>query len=318
MFNEEEEEEGDSEDECIDTPTALTELVQILLLWSTIYKVSDNAMSILFKSLRIALGKFQTPEVFAKATAMFPKTVKGCMKLLQATAKEFSAKLPDPKGMVVCPKCFSVHDLEWQGQVPTYRNCVHQPNPNHPHRVRRAGCQSELFLETSAGHMVPEKLFPYIPIELPLKNILARPGILDLCNDWKKRISCNNDGRERLLRDIYDGEVFCALAADQSVSDESLPLSLALNVDWFQPFTPTQYSVGAMYLSIANLPRDCRFRIENILLLGVIPGPKEPRLHINPFLKSFVEELKSFLTRVTMVINGTVVKVLLFTDRIAW
>lgn len=34
-----------------DAPPALLELVQILLLWSTIYKVSDNAMSILFKSL---------------------------------------------------------------------------------------------------------------------------------------------------------------------------------------------------------------------------------------------------------------------------
>ena len=44
MLNEAEAEEKDSEDECIDAPPAFIELVQILLLWSTIYKVSDNAM----------------------------------------------------------------------------------------------------------------------------------------------------------------------------------------------------------------------------------------------------------------------------------
>ena len=47
-----------------------------------------------------------------------------------------------------------------------------------------------------------------------------------------------------------------------------------------------------MYLLSANLTRDYPFQNENVLLLGAIPGPKEPRLHIKPFPNSFVEELE--------------------------
>ena len=264
-------------------------------------------MSILFKSLRVGLGKFATSECIAKAATMLPKTIKGCMKLLQATTN--NAKLPEPKGMVVCPKCFSVHDLEWQVHIPSYRKCVHRPSPNHPQRTRRAACQAELFSETSAGNLVPEKVFSYIPLEVPLHNILSRPGILESCGAWKSRVSTVS-GDERLLRDIYDGNVIHEQAV-QSDMTGTLPVFLALNVDWFQPFTHTQsqYSVGAMYLSIANLPRESRFRIENMVLVRVIPGPNEPRLHINSFLTSFIEELRSFASGITMIINGTVVKV---------
>ena len=53
-----------------------------------------------------------------------------------------------------------------------------------------------------------------------------------------------------------------------------------MNVDWFNPFIHTLHSEGAIYLSILNLPHQERFLQENV---GVIPGPKEPPLHINSF-----------------------------------
>ena len=67
---------------------------------------------------------------------MLPKTVKGCMKLLQATTNDINAKSPEPKGMVVCPKCFSVHDLQWQGH-PT-RNACNDQSPSE----NAKGCMS--------------------------------------------------------------------------------------------------------------------------------------------------------------------------------
>ena len=66
-----------------------------------------------------------------------------------------------------------------------------------------------------------------------------------------------------------------------------------MNFDWFNPFIHTQHSEGAIYLSILNLPRHERFLQENILLVGVIPGPKEPPLNINSFLKPLVKELNN-------------------------
>lgn len=43
-----------------------------------------------------------------------------------------------------------------------------------------------------------------------------------------------------------------------------------------------------------NLPRDIRYKQENTILVGLIPGPHEPKHDINNFLEPFVEELLSF------------------------
>ena len=64
-----------------------------------------------------------------------------------------------------------------------------------------------------------------------------------------------------------------------------------LNVDWFQPFKNTEYSLGVLYMVFFNLPRSERFLWENVIILGIIPGPKEPKFNINAYLKPVVDEL---------------------------
>ncbi len=49
-----------------------------------------------------------------------------------------------------------------------------------------------------------------------------------------------------------------------------------------------------------SLPRKDRFLQENIILVGVIPGPKEPSLLMNSFLKPLVEEFKKLWTGVVL------------------
>ena len=55
------------------------------------------------------------------------------------------------------------------------------------------------------------------------------------------------------LGDIYDGQIWRNVYSSFLTSPYSY--LLCLNVDWFQPFKHAQYSVGAMYLTIQNLPR---------------------------------------------------------------
>ena len=50
-----------------------------------------------------------------------------------------------------------------------------------------------------------------------------------------------------------------------------------------------------------NLPPQERFLQENVILVGVIPGPKEPLLQINSFLKPLVDELKSLWSGQTFI-----------------
>ena len=42
---------------------------------------------------------------------------------------------------------------------------------------------------------------------------------------------------------------------------------------------------------IMNLPRAERFKPENVIIYGIIPGPKESKKHINSFLSKSVIEL---------------------------
>ena len=69
-----------------------------------------------------------------------------------------------------------------------------------------------------------------------------------------------------------------------------------LYIDWFNPFKHSPYTVGAIYMVIANLPRSERFKKENVVLVGLIPGPSEPPIHINSYLDPLVEELQSLFS----------------------
>ena len=81
----------------------------------------------------------------------------------------------------------------------------------------------------------------------------------------------------------YNGKPFLSLPNNYAFS---------INIDWFQPYERTQHSEGVIYMSVMNLPRTERFLQENIVLIGVIPGPHEPSLTINSYLRPLVDELK--------------------------
>lgn len=70
--------------------------------------------------------------------------------------------------------------------------------------------------------------------------------------------------------------------------------ALTLNVDWFQPYKHSIWSVGVMYISIMNLPRQKRYKRKNMVLIGVIPGPSEPTHDMNSLIEPLVSELKEF------------------------
>jgi len=64
-------------------------------------------------------------------------------------------------------------------------------------------------------------------------------------------------------------------------------LLIAFNIN------PTRYSVGGLYLVMLNLPRNQRYKMENIIIVGIIPGPKEPKLTMNLYIGPLVQDLQS-------------------------
>ena len=154
-------------------------------------------------------------------------------------------------------------------------------------------------VKTSAGTTVlyPYQVFCYQSLIAALQCFMRKPSFVERCELWRSR-KVMQDG----LCDIYDGRIWKEFMNPDGRSFLSVPynFALALNVDCFQPFKTTTYACGAMYMSILNLPREERYAVENTVLVGVIPGPREPSKTLNSYLAPLVQELKQLWTGVVM------------------
>ena len=88
---------------------------------------------------------------------------------------------------------------------------------------------------------------------------------------------------------VYKGRPFLSIPHN---------LGLMLNCDWFQPYEHTSYSIGALLLfGYFKLPWTIRFKPENIIIAGIIPGPSEPtHKEMSSYLRPLVKELNSLWT----------------------
>ncbi|KAG1437727.1 hypothetical protein G6F56_012965 [Rhizopus delemar] len=96
------------------------------------------------------------------------------------------------------------------------------------------------------------------------------------------------------MYDIHDGQLWSEFKDKNGhvFTEQERSLLFTLNVDWFQSSKQSVYSVGAVYLSINNLPRHLRYKKENIILVCLTPGPKEPDTsQIHKYLQVMVDEL---------------------------
>ena len=123
-----------------------------------------------------------------------------------------------------------------------------------------------------------------------LQKLILRVGFLEHCESTRQASSTER------LADVYDGAIwkeFLTVNGNPFLS-ECHNYGLLLNVDWLQPYKHLQYKVGVIYLAILNLPRSIRYKRENIILVGIIPGPSEPHLTINSYLSPLVSDLLDF------------------------
>ena len=140
----------------------------------------------------------------------------------------------------------------------------------------------------------PRKVYYYYGINAALSNLLKDPEFLVMYNSWKDR---QDDGT--VMSDIIDGRVWKEEMEKLRVNGSSNNvLGFLLNIDWFQPFKDISYSVGVIYTVILNLPRNVRCKDSNVIIVGIIPGPKEPKHDINSYLGPLVPELQELYTGV--------------------
>ncbi len=282
--------DSESEDDGIsdiDTDDPLWQFVFFLMLWQGLYRVSNAAINMLFSFILIFVKVFGVALTGVESKMRYwPRTTSHASDLLWKKDKE------DFTEYVVCPDCHSVY--QYKDCVNTINGCKesnlcsHMAYPNHPHRSKQKQCGATLLKKVKRGSrfkLVPIKVYPYQSLKTALTKLVQKPGFLDNCEKWRRRVTDTE-----YLVDIYDGRIWSEYRSNGFL-DSPFSLLLTMNVDWFQPFSHIQYSVGAIYLTVQNLPCSQRYKEENVILVGVMPGPSEPPLTMNSYLGPLVEDL---------------------------
>ena len=264
--------------------------VALLAKWSAFYNITENSLNSLLKVLGFCfqlLGKLIPP--LASFSKMFPWSTYKLNKLCGSSGDDFEK-------FVVCSICHSIYQynecFDTVGGRKVPKNCTYIAFPNHPHSSHRKPCNGKLLAEVTLSNgckrYYPRKVYCYKSVIKSLTTLLEKNGLVEACEHWRQRSL-----PEDVLGDIYDGRMWKEFQHLDGKPYLSVPhnLALMLNIDWFNPYKHSPYSVGAIYLVILNLPRSERYKIENLLLVGLIPGPSEPPLTMNSYLQPLIEEL---------------------------
>ena len=115
------------------------------------------------------------------------------------------------------------------------------------------------------------------------------------------------------LEDVWDGRVWKLFKCDNRGVEKCFfsdlyHVALILNIDWFKPFKHSEYKVGGIYMNVLNLPRTERYKTKWTMLIGLIPGPTEPKNNINSYLKPLVDDLNELWSGVLLETNGNMMR----------
>ncbi len=236
-----------------------------------------------------------SPEI----TTAFPKTLYQFKKLLGigGVAEQFTR-------YVTCqdPSCCATYDFEETYTLDRHGNKIPKvcSSPRYKYGKPDGECGQQLLKYQYSAFgtrvLVPIKTFVWHSISDQIEEKLKRPGIEDACQQWRKDTVPDN-----VRKDIYSGRVWKELQTKHKYFSSDYELALQYNIDWWQPHKHSNKSIGVMYLAIANLPREIRYKRENLIIAGLIPSldyydgkttRTEPQ-SLNPFQKYLSEELQA-------------------------
>ena len=274
-------------------------IVMFLAHFQAVFYSPERVMEVLLLFLYtffLTLGTLSLPaDHLAK---MFPRSIHR-LKVYTGTNKLQSQKY------VVCRKCNSIYTFNQCVERSSSKTCTFCKYPDHPFHHLRQSCGALLLktVEVSGGRKIlyPFLTYCYLGPQHSMQMLLKKQEFVELSRHWNEKESMH------LLADVYDGNIWSEFKEVNGHSFLSDPFSfgLMINIDWFLPYKHViSYHVGAIYLVIMNLPRNVRFKRENVLLVGILPGPKESSHDINSYLRPLVDELLQLWNGLNMVVYG--------------
>jgi len=196
------------------------------------------------------------------------------------------------------PSCHQTYKPIYQEGCPIAeypRQCTHKRFANGP------SCGTGLTRPRIIGDVeihAPIKPFVCFDFKDWLAGLVSRPGYEDLMDSaWKKTSVDPANG----ISDITEADFllnFHGPDGEKLFKDGGSEgrYAFSLCVDFFNPLSNKQagkkVSIGIISLACLNLPPGERYKPENMFLVGIIPGPKEPPLNLlNHYLTPIVDVL---------------------------
>ncbi|KII85388.1 hypothetical protein PLICRDRAFT_31629 [Plicaturopsis crispa FD-325 SS-3] len=216
----------------------------------------------------------------------------------------------------VCPTCLKVYPVTTPYDH-TCDRCAHplyHPPPPRTEKHRR---------NTAAETRRPYLQYPSKSIEEQLATILALPGMEREMESWR-----NKQRVPGKYVDMFDGDICKTIPGPdgspfffpdtEAIVPGELRIGVSLGADWFsylRSLISASHTSCPISLSIVNLAT--YLRTANLMLAGIIPGPKEPNPdEVQEFLKVLVNELLRLWKDGVIIItpsypNGRLVRVIL-------
>ena len=146
-------------------------------------------------------------------------------------------------------------------------------------------CGSDRYQDKS---QTPRKRYKYIPLLPRIKKMFASARISELLQAHSRVKPIKEVGY-----DIHDSRAWKSwYSLDGYFGGDARCLTFALCTDGLNPFAKekSQYSMWPIMLNVLNYPSSIRTKAESLMLVGIIPGPKEPK-SIDTYLAPLVDDL---------------------------
>lgn len=189
----------------------------------------------------------------------------------------------------MCSKCHSLYTFEEayekRGSQFIIKMCEHKDEIGC---TCRTPLLRRIITHNKKPLVYPCLICPYNDVTQTLGILFGRKGFYERCESSRMQ-----ESSDTMITDVFQGQMWKHLQDNNGMNflSQKNHYGLFLNVDWYKPYKNQNYSIGVIYMVILNLPREVRYKRENVILVGLIPGPTEPPLTINSYITPLVSKL---------------------------
>ena len=147
------------------------------------------------------------------------------------------------------------------------------------------------------GTVIPRKQFKYISVATTLRRLFGNSSMSKLL---QHHVHVSNTGKN-IVRSIHESTGWKTWYSSEGVfKGDHRGLVFAFCTDGLNPYAheKTSYSMWPIFLIPLNLPHHMRMKVGSMLLMGIIPGPKEPN-DLDPYIDIVVDDIMD-LSKITV------------------